>query len=123
MKVKTKVKAVKVGAPTVCLRIGRAVAILRCGLAYAGNSILRGDAAGIGMGLNTVSQTASETEKLMPVEKNLVRSIQESVHGLVKQLKPGKKISKKGAEDMLIKVRQLGEKVDKLYSEGSKGCV
>jgi hypothetical protein len=123
MKVKTKVKAIRAGAPAVCLRIGRTVAILRCGLAYAGNSILRGDAAGIGMGLNTVSQTAAETEKLMPVEKSLVRSIQESVQGLAKQLKPGKKISKKGAEDMLVKVRQLGEKVDKLYSKGSKGCV
>ena len=123
MKVKTKVRAEKSGSPGICLRIGRTVAILRCGLAYAGNSILRGDAAGIGMGLNTVEQTAAETEKLMPVEKSLVGSIRQAVQGLAKQLKPGKKISKKGAEDMLIKVRVLGEKVEQLYSKGSKGCV
>jgi hypothetical protein len=126
MKVKSRVEIGKKGvtaSPGRCLRIGKAVTTLKCGLAYAGNSIRKGDALGISMGLDTVAETVAEAEGLMPKENAIFRSIKAGVLGLAKELKPGKRISKKGATDMLTRVRELGTKVDRLYSEGAKDCV
>lgn len=106
-----------------CLRIGKSVTTLRCGLAYAGNSIMKGDAVGIGMGLDTVAKTAMETEVLMPNGKMIVRSIASTAVELMKELKVGKKISKKAAAGMLSKIQGLGKKVNELYSRGAKDCV
>ncbi len=96
---------------------------MQCGLAYAGNSIRKGDATGVAMGLDTVGEKISETESLMPQEKTLFRSIKAGVLGLVRELKPGRRISKKTATDMLVRVRDLGRKVDQLNSQATKGCV
>lgn len=106
-----------------CLRIGKSVTTLRCGLAYAGNSIMKGDAVGIGMGLQTVARTAKETEALMPKGKTVVRSIGATAVELMKQLQAGKKVSKKAATEMLSKIQGLGKKVNQLYSQSAKDCV
>lgn len=126
MKIEGKVEMGKKGALALsgrCFRTGRAITVLQCGLAYAGNSIRKGDAAGVAMGLDTVGEKMAETESLMPTEKTLFRSIKAGVLGLVKELKPGRRISKKIATDMLVRVRDLGRKVDQLNSQAMKGCV
>ena len=126
MKVSGKVQMGKKDVMTAagrCLRIGKSVSTLRCGLAYAGNSIMKGDAVGIGMGLDTVAKTAMETEVLMPQGKAAVRSIASTAVELMKQLKAGKKISKKDATGMLRRIQDLGKKVNELYAKGAKDCV
>jgi len=126
MKVSGKVQIGKKDAMTSsgrCLRIGKSVTTLRCGLAYAGNSIMKGDAVGIGMGLDTVAKTAMETEVLMPKGKAIVREIGMAVVGLMKELRVGKKISKKAAAKMLSRIQNLGKSVDQLYSQSAKDCV
>src|SRR5262245_7601318 len=105
-----------------CLRLGGSVMTMKCGLAYAGHSILKGDAQGIVSGLDTAARSAKDVEDLLRSGRGIARSIKTGTNGLLKELKPGKTISRKTAGKMLEKVRRLAVKVDKLNQESSKSC-
>jgi len=111
------------GLPGRCLRIGGTLMTLNCGLAYAGNSLMKGDASGISIGLTTVRETIPEAETLIPEGKKGFQSFKNGVLGLIKELKPGKHISKKAAGEMLARIRGLSGQVNKIHSEASKSCV
>lgn len=126
MKVKASVQMGKKGEglPGRCLKIGKVITTLQCGFAYAGNAIMKGDGSGVLMGLGTVSEVIKDAEALISGGKSQIRSIKAGILELTKELKPGTKLSKKAAADVLIRVRKLSQETNRLYTtEGARGCV
>lgn len=111
------------GLPGRCLSVGKTIASIQCGFAYAGNAIMKGDGTGVLMGLDTVGEMVRQAESLMPKNKRLLQSIKTDVLKIAKALKPGTKVSKTKAGEILTTVRKLSQQANQLYVEGAKGCV
>lgn len=74
------------------------------------------------MGLDTAMKSAKDVEDALPAGRDLIRSIKAGAAGLMKDLKPGKTVSRKAAQQMLGKVRELGAKITQLDARSGNIC-